>query len=305
VAAAGLFVVFLAQQRGRQANEPLVPFSLFADRNFTILNLVSSLVSVGIVGFFLPITIYLQSVLGYSALKAGLLLAPMSLVGLVLAPIAGRLSDRIGGKYLLMAGLTLFAIGAAWMTALAEVGTSWVTLIPPVLVLGVGFGGIFAPLATETMRSVPTRLAGAASGVNNTIRQIGSVVGSAAVGAVLQHQLAGSLKDEAVRRAGVLPADLQSHFVNGFSGSGAALDIGGSRSKIALPSGLPAAVVQQVHQLAVTVFQHGYVRALHPSLALPILAMLVAAAGCLATQRQPGSATVEQSGQVPSASVAP
>jgi hypothetical protein len=141
--------------------------------------------------------------------------------------------------------------------------------------------------------------------VNNTIRQIGSVVGSAAVGAVLQHQLAGSLKDEAVRRAGVLPADLQSHFVNGFSGSGAALDIGGSRSKIALPSGLPTAVVQQVQQLSVTVFQHGYVRALHPSLALPILAMLVAAAGCLATQRQPGSATVEQSGQVPSASVAP
>jgi EmrB/QacA subfamily drug resistance transporter len=305
VAAAGLFVVFLVQQRGRQAMEPLVPFSLFTDRNFTILNLVSSLVSVGIVGFFLPITIYLQSVLGYSALKAGFLLAPMSLVGLVLAPIAGRLSDRIGGKYLLMAGLTLFAIGAAWMTALAEVGTSWVTLIPPVLVLGVGFGGIFAPLATETMRSVPTRLAGAASGVNNTIRQIGSVVGSAAVGAVLQHQLAGSLKDEAVRRAGVLPADLQSHFVNGFSGSGAALDIGGSRSKIALPSGLPAAVVQQVHQLSVTVFQHGYVRAVHPSLALPILAMLVAAAGCLATQRQPGSATTEQPVQLPAASVAP
>ena len=287
-AAAVLLAAFLWQQRGRQSAEPLVPFSLFRERNFTVLNVIACLVSVGIIGFFLPITIYLQSVLGFSALEAGLILAPMSLVGMVLAPIAGKLSDRVGGKYLLMAGLTLFGIGATLMTVLAEVGTSWPVFIAPALVLGVGFGGIFAPMATETMRSVPTHLAGAASGVNNTIRQVGSVVGSAAVGALLQHQLAGALHDEAVRRSTGLPTGVREQFVAGFSGSGGSgLEIGGSGARPALPSGLPAQVVQQVQQLAATVFQHGYVRALHPTLILPVAAMLIAAACCLAARRHP------------------
>jgi len=302
-ASAVLLVVFLVQQRSRQSAEPLVPFSLFRDRNFTILNVVACLVSVGIIGFFLPITIYLQSVLGYSALKAGLILAPMSLVGMVLAPIAGKLSDRVGGKYLLMGGLTFFALGAAWMTAVADVGRSWPLFIPPALVLGVGFGGIFAPMATETMRSVPRHLAGAASGVNNTIRQIGSVIGSAAVGALLQNQLASSLHEEAVRRSEALPAGVRDQFVAGFSSSsGAGLDIGGPSTRAPLPSGLPAQVVQQVQQAAVAVFQHGYVRALHPTLVLPIVAMLIGAGLCLAAQRQPGLPTATDQGPMPAAS---
>ncbi len=86
VAAAVLFVAFLIQQRGRQEQEPLVPFVLFRDRNFAVINVVAALVSVGILGFYLPLTIYLQSVLGFSALKAGLVLAPSSLVGMCLAP---------------------------------------------------------------------------------------------------------------------------------------------------------------------------------------------------------------------------
>jgi EmrB/QacA subfamily drug resistance transporter len=295
-----LFVIFMVQQRGRQSAEPLVPFSLFRDRNFAILNVVSCLVSVGIIGFFLPLTIYLQSVLGYSALKAGLILAPMSLVGMVLAPIAGKLSDRVGGKYLLMGGLALFAVGAGWMTALAEVGTSWPTFIPAVLVLGIGFGGIFAPMATETMRSVPMHLAGAASGVNNTIRQVGSVVGSAGVGALLQHQLANSLHDEAVTRAGALPADLRSQFIAGFNGTGGGgLEVSASRPSGSVPSGLPAQVLHQMQQAGAAVFQHGYVRAMHPTLVLPVVAMLIASACCLAAQRHPTTAPAPATGPSP------
>ncbi len=121
-------VVFLVQQRGRQDAEPLVPFSLFKNRNFTVINTVASLVSVAILGFFLPITIYLQSVLGYSAIKAGLILAPMSLIALLLAPIAGRMSDQIGGKFILMTGLTLYAVGALVLTLQAQADSSWVEL---------------------------------------------------------------------------------------------------------------------------------------------------------------------------------
>jgi len=303
-ASAGLLVVFLLQQRGRQTAEPLVPFSLFRDRNFTILNAVSCLVSVGIIGFFLPLTIYLQSVLGYSALKAGLILAPMSLIGMLLAPVAGKLSDRIGGKYLLMAGLTLFGGGAAWMTALARVGASWPTFLPAIGLLGVGFGGMFAPMATETMRSVPAQFAGAASGVNNTIRQIGSVVGSSAVGALLQHQLAVALPAEAARRSGQLPAGVRDRFVSGFSaGGGSGLEVGGSQSRVAAPRGLSAQVVAQLQQASTAVFQHGYVRAMHPTLVLPVAAMLIAAASCLAVRRNGHNPPVLVAGPAPTAAL--
>jgi EmrB/QacA subfamily drug resistance transporter len=289
-ASVGFFALFLIQQRGRQSAEPLVPFVLFRDRNFAVLNLVGALVSVGMVGFFLPVTIYLQSVLGYSALKAGLVLAPMSVIGMVVAPVAGKMSDRVGGKYILMAGLSSFAVGAAWLVALAEVETSWTSFLPAIVLLGFGFGGIFAPLATEAMRSVPAQLAGAASGVNNTVRQLGSVVGSAAVGALLQNRLAVSLHDEAVRRGAQLPSEVRGRFVAGFSGSGGAgLEAGGAESQASLPSGLPASVIQQVQRLSADVFQHGYVRAMHPTLVLPIVAMVLGALCCLAVRRMPPS----------------
>ena len=283
-----LLAVFLVQQRGRQSAEPLVPFSLFANRNFSVLNVVAFLVSVGIIGFFLPITIYLQSVLGYSAIKAGLILAPMSLIALLLAPIAGKMSDRIGGKYILMTGLTLFGLGAAVLTGQSTTDSHWLDFMPAIAVMGLGMGGIWAPMATEAMRGVPPRLAGAASGLNNTIRQVGSVIGSAAVGALLQHQLAASLQDEATTRAGQLPAAYREDFVGGFARAArGGLEVGAGQSGAAqnLPSGLPAAVVAQIHRLSTEVFQAGFVRAMHVSLVFPVTVIAAASLACLAMRR--------------------
>jgi EmrB/QacA subfamily drug resistance transporter len=284
VAAAVLTVLFLLQQRSRQDAEPLVPFSLFRNRNFTVINAVATLVSVAILGFFLPFTIYLQSVLGYSAIKAGLILAPMSVIALVLAPAAGRMSDRVGGKYILMSGLTLFGLGAAILVVQSSVSSDWPSFMPAIAVMGLGMGGIWAPMATETMRGVPTALAGAASGVNNTLRQVGSVVGSAAVGALLQNQLATTLRDEATTRSQALPADVRSSFVEGFAAS-AKGGVEGGPSQAAIPSGVPAEVAARIQQIAQAVFQHGYVRAMHPALILPVAAAFVAAALCLLATR--------------------
>ncbi len=295
VAAAFLTVVFLLQQRSRQDAEPLVPFSLFRNRNFTVINIVASLVSVAILGFFLPVTIYLQSVLGYSAIKAGLILAPMSLIALLLAPIAGKMSDRIGGKYILMTGLALFGLGAAVLAAQTSTDSHWPAFMPAIAVMGLGMGGIWAPMATEAMRGVPMMLAGAAAGVNNTLRQVGSVVGSAAVGAVLQNQLASTLRDEATKRSGALPADVRSRFVEGFAaGAKGGIEVGPRHATTS--SGVPAEVAARIQQVGQAVFQHGYVRALHPTLILPVAAALVAAALCLLATRhttgpQAGSAT--------------
>lgn len=287
-AAAVLFTAFLLQQRTQQSSEPLVPFVLFRDRNFTVLNFVGAAVSIGMVGMFLPLTIYLQSVLGYSPLKAGLVMAPPSVVSMFLAPIAGRLSDKVGGKFILMGGLTLYGIGMAWIVAIAEVGTDWLAFLPALIVSGIGIGGVFAPMATEAMRGVDPRMAGAASGVNNTSRQIGSVVGSAAMGAILQNRLAASLQHEAANRAGQLPAQARGPFVAGFTKAAkGGMEIGAGRTGASqnLPQTLPKEVAGQITKAAEAVFGHGYVTAMKPTMALPIGVVLLAAASCFAVGR--------------------
>jgi hypothetical protein len=134
------------------------------------------------------------------------------------------------------------------------------------------------------MRGVPMMLAGAAAGVNNTLRQVGSVVGSAAVGALLQNQLASTLRDEATKRSGALPADVRSRFVEGFAaGAKGGIEVGPSHA--AAPSGLPAGVAAKIQQVGLEVFQHGYARAMHPTLILPIAAAFVASALCLLATR--------------------
>ncbi|MEV6583989.1 DHA2 family efflux MFS transporter permease subunit [Streptomyces sp. NPDC051582] len=193
--AAGVALVagFLVHQRGKQDRDPLVPFALFRDRNFTVMTALVALVSMAMIGLVLPFNLYLQSVLHMSALGAGLVLAPSSLVSMVVGPFAGRLSDRIGGKYLLMAGLSLYAAGMVAIVLVAGPATPWYLFVPATVVTGLGVGCVIAPMSAEAMRNVEPRLAGAASGVNNTIRQIGSVIGAASVGALLQGRLAAEL----------------------------------------------------------------------------------------------------------------
>ncbi|TDC46355.1 DHA2 family efflux MFS transporter permease subunit [Actinomadura sp. KC345] len=284
IAAGGaLAAVFVAHQRTRQDREPLVPFSLFRDRNFTVLNFVGAAVSIGMIGVFLPMTIYLQSVLGYSALQAGLILAPASALSAVLSPFAGRLSDRIGGKYILVPGLGLYACGMLWLAAVSDVGAHWTAFIAPVTVIGFGISGVFPPMTTEATRNVPPRLAGAASGVNNMVRQVGSVLGSAAVGAVMQNQLAAALRDEATTRSSALPPEMRGDFVEGFAGAAeGGLEVGAAQSGHRQPPpGTPPDIADRVQELAAQVYSHGFVHALTPTLAVPITLVALSAVVCL------------------------
>ncbi|WP_327431973.1 DHA2 family efflux MFS transporter permease subunit [Streptomyces sp. NBC_01236] len=184
---------FVLHQRRRQDREPLVPFALFRDRNFTAMTALVGLVSVAMLGMVLPFNLYLQSVLHLSPIKAGLVLAPSSLVSMTVGPFAGRLADRIGGKYVLFTGLVCYGAGILALTLTAAPTTAWYAFLPATLVTGLGVGCIIAPMSTEAMRHIPRHLAGAASGVNNTVRQIGSVAGAAAVGALVQSRLAAEL----------------------------------------------------------------------------------------------------------------
>jgi len=279
-----LLAVFLLVQKLRQADEPLIPFALFRNRNFTLMNWVSFTLSIGMLGIFLPFTIYLQSALGFSALKAGLTMAPSSLVMIAVAPFLGRLTDKTGGKYILISGLSLFATGMGWAVLVARPDSSWQDFLAPMIVAGLGMGGTFAPLTTTAMREVEPTMAGAASGLLNTVRQVGSVIGTAAVGALLQNRLAASLASEAVSRSAALPPRVRAQFVGGIRDAAASGLISGGPGA-ATPKGTPPALAAQLRQLGAEVFSHGYVLAMRWTMVMPIAVVFLAAVSCLAIRQ--------------------
>jgi len=305
-----LLGVFVLVQARTQDREPLVPFGLFRDRNFSLMNWVSGVLSVGMMGIFLPFTIYLQSALGFSALKAGLTMAPASIVSMFVAPVAGRMTDRIGGKYILMSGLMFFAIGFGLAAAIATPHSTWQDFIPAFAIAGLGMGCTFAPMTTVAMRNIQPRVAGAASGMINTVRQVGAVIGVAAIGALLQNRLSVALPAAAASRAGSLPPQERIRFVSGFAhsaqhGSGASPGQG----NVKLPPGTPSSLASELHKLASEVFSAGYVNAMHSTLILPIALLIVASLSCLGIHRvvrpaRPAEAAKADSTALPEASQA-
>jgi EmrB/QacA subfamily drug resistance transporter len=281
-----LLVLFVIGET--RAEEPLLPLSLFHDRNYTVGNLISGIVAFGMLGLFLPLTIFLQSVLGLTPLQAGIVLVPNALTSMFVAPIAGRLSDRISGKYILAFGLTLFAVGMGlviWVASLHSTGT---TFTIPLIISGLGMGCTFAPLVAVSMRNVAPTQAGAASGFLNTVRQVGGAAGSAVVGAVLQSRLAIELQTEASHYAASahLPPAVRAKFVSGFSNSASGgFQVGrGQTGAGNLPHNLPPALLHELQTLAQTVFQHAFLYAMKPALAIAIIVMLVGAASAFLMQ---------------------
>jgi MFS family permease len=137
--------------------------------------------------FFLPLSVYLQSVLGLSALAAGLCMLPVPLTVLVLNFfVANRLAARLGARWTLSIGLACVGAGSAILGLSTGASAVWATLLPGLVLFAVGPGLIYAPLMTAAVRHVPADLAGAASGVLGTSGQLGGVFGSAIVGALFQ-----------------------------------------------------------------------------------------------------------------------
>jgi EmrB/QacA subfamily drug resistance transporter len=278
-----LLAAFLLLQWRTQDREPLVPFALFRDRNYSVVNWVSGTLSIGMMGIFLPFTIYLQSVLGFSALKAGLAMAPASLLSMVIAPVAGRFTDRIGGKYILMSGLTLFGAGMGWVALEATTTSAWYDFLPALIVAGIGMGCIFAPMVTVAMRNIDPRMAGAASGVLNTVRQCGLVIGTAAVGALLQNRLVSAMTSQATTRSAALPAQVRGHFVEQIKHSasnGIQVGAGQNGGSSALP-GLPAQLAAEIARIGHDVFTFGYVTAMRSTMVFPVILLAIGALSCL------------------------
>jgi EmrB/QacA subfamily drug resistance transporter len=301
-----LLIAFLVVQKLTQNNEPLVPFAVFRDRNYSVVNWVSGVLAVGMMGIFLPLTIYLQSVLGFSALKAGLVIAPASLVSMFVAPVAGRSTDKIGGKFILMSGLTLFAVGIGWLALIARPNSSWPVFMAPLIVTGLGMGCIFAPMVTVAMRNIPPQLAGAASGVLNTVRQVGLVIGTATVGALLQNRLVSSIASQASTKSAALPPQVRGRFVseiNKSAQSGIQVGAGQTGGSTRVGPGVPAQIVTEITRIGHDVFTSAFVTAMKQTMILPVILLAIGALSCLAIKEgkrtppapaEPGVARAEQ-----------
>ncbi|MFT4211725.1 MAG: DHA2 family efflux MFS transporter permease subunit [Microbacterium sp.] len=192
--AAGVVVLglFIWQQL-RTRSEPLVPMGLFRDRNFSVSSLAIATVGFMAASMSLPLMFFVQLARGLTPTESALLMVPMAVVVGVLSPFAGRLLDRVDARWLLVPGLLLVSGSLVWYAVLMNMDTPvWMYLLPSA-VMGVGQSGMWGPLATTATRSLEPRQAGAGSGIYNTTRTIGSVLGSASIAALMQSRLEANL----------------------------------------------------------------------------------------------------------------
>jgi EmrB/QacA subfamily drug resistance transporter len=192
--AAVTLVAFVLLERHQRA--PMLPLELFRNRTYTGANLVVLLVALAMFGIFFFMSLYMQNILGYSAVQTGAAFLPMTVSIILVAPIAGRTSDRIGSRGLMTAGMILVALQLVYFSQLGLDATFW-NLLPAFLVGGVGMALTMTPSAAAATRSVSVDKAGVGSAVLNAARQVGGSVGIAVMGAIVAHQAGGERTPEA------------------------------------------------------------------------------------------------------------
>ena len=291
-----VLTIFLVGQAVRQQHEPLVSFAVFRDRNFALMALVLAAMGFAMLGLFLPLTIYYQSVLGLSALDAGLAIAAQPIAMMCISPIAAMLAQKVNGKYLLIPGLVVFALGMAYIDWMVRADANRWSFLPGLIAGGVGMGFIWVPVFSLATRDLKPELAGLGSGILSTVQELGAVIASASAGALLQNKLATALSSQATHYAAQLPPKFRGPFVASFKGaasSGLEVGRGQTGSSLHLPVGLPASVVARIESLATAVFTHGFVDAMRPTMVLPIVVVVLGALCTLGVRRGPVAAEAQ------------
>jgi EmrB/QacA subfamily drug resistance transporter len=184
-----LLAAFVAVEKNVRA--PMVEFGLFANRTFIGAVSVAFIVTFAMLGMFFFLALYMQNILGYSPLEAGVRFLPTTLMVMTVAPIAGRLSDRIGPRWPIVAGLSLTTTSLFMFTQIGD-GTTYTDLLPAFVLMGIGVAMTMSPMSTAAMNAVSTSKAGIASGILSMFRMVGGTFGVAAIGAIFQSE-AGSV----------------------------------------------------------------------------------------------------------------
>jgi EmrB/QacA subfamily drug resistance transporter len=207
-----LFVVVEVRQE-----RPMLDVSLFRKPAFAGASIAAFSLSASMFAMFLYLTLYIQNILGYSPLEAGLRFLPLTLLSFFVAPISGRLSARVPVRALLGIGLLVVGIALALMGGLT-VDSDWTALLAGFILAGAGIGLVNPALASTAIGVVPPARSGMAAGINNTFRQVGIATGVAALGAIFQHRV----ESKVIEMLSSTPASGRSHAIADMIGNGQA-----------------------------------------------------------------------------------
>ncbi|MGH9055242.1 MAG: DHA2 family efflux MFS transporter permease subunit [Acidimicrobiales bacterium] len=199
--ALGAFVV-----NEHRSRAPTLPLRLFRSRGFSAVNGVTILMGIGMFGSIFLLAQFLQTVQHYSPLGAGLRTLPWTAMPMLVAPLAGALLDRVGGRRMLTAGMALMAAGLAWLALVLSPTVPYADLVPAFVMAGVGMALFFVPVASVVLGSVGRADEGVASGVNNATRELGGVLGIAVLSSIFA--AAGGYTSGSAFVAGLAPAVL-------------------------------------------------------------------------------------------------
>lgn len=200
----------------RRVAAPIIEFGLFKSRNFIGSVVVAFIISFAMMGVFFFLALYMQNILGYTALEAGVRFLPTTLVIMVAAPISGRLADRIGPRWPIVVGMALISLSLYLFSRISD-GSTFTDILPSFIILGAGIGLTMSPMSTAAMNAVPKTKAGVASGVLSMFRMVGGTFGVAALGALFQSEAKSRLAST-LGGADGLTASQRSDFAHQLTG---------------------------------------------------------------------------------------
>jgi EmrB/QacA subfamily drug resistance transporter len=259
---------------------PMVQFDLLSDRNFIGAVVVALIITFAMMGVFFFLALYMQDILGYSPLEAGVRFLPSTLMIVGIAPVAGRLADRFGPRWLIAGGLTIVAASLFSFSGIA-VDSGYLELLPGFMLLGIGVAMTMSPMTSAAMNAVPVQKAGIASGVLSMFRMVGGSLGIAVTGAIFQGLVSSRLSD-LLAGSGVSAAR-QSRISDSL----------GSGSTEGAVSGLAPAQVKRVQAAGSEAFVYALGHAMTVSAIVALLGAVIGATAIRAKLRETAEISVE------------
>ncbi len=241
-----LNIFYLWEQKVEQEGKtPLVSFKIFANKTFSAGVIVTTIITLALTGLIFSLPVYLQSVLRLNAFDTGVALLPLSLVMLVMAPLSGFLSTKISIKYMIVAGLIIDTIGILLVRQGISINASSGAIAPGLMVMGLGMGMAMAQISNLTLSALPVYQAGEASGISNTMRQVGSSFGAAVMGAVLLTVLSSNITT-GINKSTVIPDAVKPQFVSAVSKQTSNVEFGGGA---VISRSLPVPIVREIGRI--------------------------------------------------------
>jgi Na+/melibiose symporter-like transporter len=254
----------------RLGKTPLVSLHLFSNRPYISSVITTAIFALGQAGLIFSIPVFLQAVRGASAFQTGLAMLPMSIASLIIAPIAGILSHKIPPKRLVQSGLALFIVAYIIIYLMLNVNTVASDMILPFIVMGLGMGMMMSSINNLTLSAVSPQQAGEASGVNNTLRQVGSTLGTAIIGAVMLTAISVNLTS-GINNSTIIPSNLKQTANITISQQSSNIEFGGGAH---ISGSIPTVIRNEITNISHTAITNANKKALSYAIFFAIIGLI-------------------------------